>query len=98
MMTRYSFFSSVCPQMFRKWVFSNICLNLLIPLILLNFKVAAITNLEICYPKVRTDRHTDIHTERHYEIPNSTPSVENSYTVVYFYSCIVIVVVICTVV
>ena len=36
---RYSFFSSVCLRMFRKGVFSNICLNLVIPLILLKMEV-----------------------------------------------------------
>ena len=33
--------------------------------VLKKFKVAAITNLEICYPKVLTDRHTDMQTDRH---------------------------------
>ena len=34
-------------------------------------KGSAITNLEICYPKFRTDRQTN----RHYEILNATPSL-----------------------
>ena len=66
--TRYSFFSSVCSQMFQKGVFSNICLNLLIPLILLNRaiqqKIKKLASPTFEEADRHTDRHTNIHSVR----------------------------------